>query len=545
MISDSVGALHIALAAAVVGWLVFCISHSLAVWKKRNANGDVHSSHSLLYLGLLLCGAAIAAGWLDRELTRRAGVIQGTDFFVVRARARTIPHLTLADSVDHGTNLATFDDPGDDRADTELRGEIAILEKQIASTELQPLVIDSELVRASQDASDSQRARLSQLGFGALHTSGQALKEDELVASEREQSNVAAVQLQRTSALVKEGVLARAKLDDASAKAEKAAQDLRERENLVQEAKAGSEAVARAEAAIVHDTDRAKAERSAELAELNARLSALRTNLQQLQQERSVAAPFAGTVVYRHPTPALAAEGKVILAVANGSGFLARVQVPAREAAMLKSGQLLRMKLKHSLVSEEVSGRLKSVQSVPGNDDRGDLLIECNLPPEQFATFSSGSIPVTLKWWPPLYTDRVIQGGLVFSFVPMIAWLFTRIRAKLNRAAASNIAEPRQNWSEGWSYLPAEEELHQLGFELGEGLRKQSLSSVVLKQVERVLSRHPAMSAHLLKTGVFKALSNRNADHSVEELANPNKEDVDRVLAQLGFSAEDFSAATR
>ena len=81
MVNDSVGALHVALAAAVVGWLVFCVSHSLAVWKKRNANGNPRSSRGLLYLGLLLCAAALAGGWLNRELTRRAGVILGTDFF--------------------------------------------------------------------------------------------------------------------------------------------------------------------------------------------------------------------------------------------------------------------------------------------------------------------------------------------------------------------------------------------------------------------------------------------------------------------------------
>jgi hypothetical protein len=83
MISDSVGALHVALTAAVVGWLVFCVSHSLSVWKKRNSNGEAPSTRGLLYAGLMLCIAALAAGWLDRELTRRAGVILGTDFFVV------------------------------------------------------------------------------------------------------------------------------------------------------------------------------------------------------------------------------------------------------------------------------------------------------------------------------------------------------------------------------------------------------------------------------------------------------------------------------
>jgi len=279
MVSDSVGALHIALAAAVIGWLVFCVSHALSVWKKRNANGETHSSRGLIYAGLLLCVVALTAGWMDRELTRRAGVILGTDFFVVRAHARTIPHLVEAGSVDRGVNLATFDDPEGERAEAELRGEIGVLEREIASTQLKPLVLDPELLRISQDASDSERARLSQLGYGVLHTSPQALKEDQLVAAQQAKSKAAEMQFERTSALVQEGVVARAKLDAAAAQAQVAAQELRERENLIQEAKAGSEAVARTEAAIVRDGERAEAERTAELAELDARLSALRTTL--------------------------------------------------------------------------------------------------------------------------------------------------------------------------------------------------------------------------------------------------------------------------
>jgi hypothetical protein len=545
MISDSVGALHVALAAAVVGWLVFCISHSLSVWNKRNSNGETSGSRGLLYAGVMLCLVALAAGWLNRELTRRAGLIVCTDFFVVHAHARTVPHLIEGGSADRGVNLVTFEDQEGDRAESELKGEIEILEKQIATTQLKPLGLDPELLRLSQDAGDSQRARLSQLGYGVLHSSQQTLKEDQLVAAQQAQNKAAEMEFERTSALVKDGVVARAKLEAATADAQVAAQQLRERENLILEARAGSGAVANAEKAIRRDGERARAERAAEVAELKARLCAFRTNLVERHKERGVAAPFAGTVVYRHPTPALAADDQVILALAKGPGFLATVQVPAREASMLEPGQQLKMKLTHSLVSEEVSGRLKSVQPVPGNDNLRDLLIECDLPPEQFATFSSGTIPVTLQWRPPLYSDRVMQGGLIFSFMPMIAWLFGRIREKLSRKTPSNAGKVEQSWTPGWSYLPEEEELHQLGFELGEGLRRQSLSSVVLKQVERALKRHPAMSAHLVKTGVFKAMSDMNSPHAGAEGANPRKEDVDRVLAQLGLSAEDFSAASK
>src|SRR3984885_6952824 len=160
MVNDSVGALHIALAAAVVGWLVFCISHSLAVWKKRNADGSPKSSRGLLYVGLFLCTVALAGGWLNRELTRRAGVILGTDFFVVRAHSRTTPHLIQGDSIDRGAKLATFDDHEVDREEQHLRGDIAMLEEQIADARLKPLVLDPEVLRLWQEANDAQGGRL-------------------------------------------------------------------------------------------------------------------------------------------------------------------------------------------------------------------------------------------------------------------------------------------------------------------------------------------------------------------------------------------------
>jgi hypothetical protein len=227
--------------------------------------------------------------------------------------------------------------------------------------------------------------------------------------------------------------------------------------------------------------------------------------------------------------------------LAKGPGFLATVQLPAREASMLVPGQELRMKLKHSLVSEEVSGRLQSVQPVPGYPDRRDLLIECNLPSEQFAAFASGAIPVTLQWRPPLYSDRIAQAGLAFSLVPMIVWIFKKVRAQLTRRTVKNAVESEQNLSEGWSYSTEEYELHQLGIKLGENLRNQTPSSVVVKQADHALAIQPAMSAHLVKAAAFKVTSQSELASGVP-FANPMEEDVDRVLAHLDLSARDLSA---
>jgi len=234
------------------------------------------------------------------------------------------------------------------------------------------------------------------------------------------------------------------------------------------------------EEAILRDGERAQAERGAELGELEAKLTEYRTNLVELHKEESVTAPFAGTIVYRHPTPALAEDDQVILALAKGSGFRATVQIPTREALMLEPGQELRMKLKHSLVSDEVSGRLEEIRPVPGYPDRSDLVIACDLPPEQFKAFSSGSIPVTLQWRPPIYTDRISQAGLVLSIVPMFAWLIGRIRAKFARRHSAGQTE--EQWTEGWSYSKQEEEeFLRLGVKLGESQPTQAVPAPVSK----------------------------------------------------------------
>lgn len=208
------------------------------------------------------------------------------------------------------------------------------------------------------------------------------------------------------------GVVPRAKLDPAAVAAQTADQELREREKLIQAARDGSQTVQHDEEAILRDGERAQAERGAELGELEAKLTEFRANLAELHKEDSVTAPFAGTIVYRHPTPALAEDDQVILALAKGSGFRATVQIPTREALMLEPGQELRMKLKHSLVSDEVSGRLEEIRPVPGYPDRSDLIIACDLPPEQFKAFASGSIPVT----PPMASAHLhrphLPGGL-------------------------------------------------------------------------------------------------------------------------------------
>lgn len=464
MINGSVGALHVALVAAFLGWIVFSFSHSAATWQKRNAGSSSTRTIGWLIVAMLLSGAALAGGWLNRELQRRAGIISGTDFFVVRARTGATPHLAESDSVTQGAMLASFDSSETVREEQRLRGEIAVLEEQMNAKRLQPLVLNPELLRRSQETSDVQRARLTELGFGALGAGlDKTAPSTDLTAAERAKNAAADRELQRTRELVNDGILPREKLDAAVASAQAAAQALHEREQLVKAAQSGLAVQSQIGAEISRDGDRAREERSAEVSELQAQLAERRTDLLELVGEQAVKAPFRGSVVYRNPSPALAANGQVILAVARGAGFVATVQVPARDVSMLVPGQTVRLKLEHSLVSEEISGQLASVQPAPGADNRATLLIDCNLPPEQFAAISSESVPVTLEWRPPLYSDRITQLGLLLAAFVAAIWLVLQVRALLRRNMVEALAAIEADLDADWMRMPESEPLRRSG----------------------------------------------------------------------------------
>jgi hypothetical protein len=138
----------------------------------------------------------------------------------------------------------------------------------------------------------------------------------------------------------------------------------------------------------------------------------------------------------------------------------------------------------------------------------------------------------------------VAQAGLAFSLLPMIVWLFKKVRAQLTQNSPKNVAEPEQNQSEDWSYSTEEDQLHQLGIKLGEDLRNQAPSPVALKQEERALAIRPVMSPHFVKTAAFKVMS-QCGPAAGAPFANPLAEDVDRVLAHLDLSARNLSAVSQ
>lgn len=82
--------------------------------------------------------------------------------------------------------------------------------------------------------------------------------------------------------------------------------------------------------------------------------------------------------------------------------------------------------------------------------------------------------------------------------------------------------------------------LHQLGIKLGDDLKDQEPSPVVLKQVERPLKRQPATSGDHASAGVLTTSKGESA--IAGGAADSMRREVGALLAQLDRRAQNLAA---
>ena len=201
------------------------------------------------------------------------------------------------------------------------------------------------------------------------------------------------------------------------------------------------------------------------------------------------------------------------------------------------------MKLQQALVSEDVSGRLESNLPVSGEPGSSDLLIQCDLPGEQFAALSSGAVRVSLLWHPPFYRDCYVQAGFACLPLSLFAFLIQR-----NRTAKSRLPSDPQTvsgiWSKAWSYSAKEEEVYRLGIKFGEELGQHSPSRAVIEQVKEALQDNPLTSVALLKEGLTDSLNPSELPFRMMYLPPTLIPHVDGILRQLSLNTEECEVQT-
>jgi multidrug resistance efflux pump len=483
--------LRLAVLAGLAGFLVFCASYSLAVWRKRNQR----RTHRMRWAGIVTIAGGIAClgTWIVQESTDRLGVVSGNDLFVVHARRDAqITFLSAPGVVEAGQLLTEFTPPA-------IEGQLAIIDSHIdeararlAALEMRPLSLDALLLqRQGQLRTQLDQARTFRFD---LRKSQRELEKDRLslltnwtreqseietqlataqqsMITAQEKIGIAQGSVNRAAEMKRREIVSMQIVDDRNTavlthtsernKAEAQAIALTSRLGSLKDRYATALKALESQLAIVENdlrTVNATHDSTAqELANVESLVHAdglraskvtaqemqvARHQLAALQAERSrvvsvtqVRAPFSGQVVYRHTTPGFAKDNSPVLALSPGSGFTATVRVAADEVPEIVQAGPVRFELENGILSRFFTGVFR--RATPATDD-GDFVIaefDAELPVEAVTRLAASgeTVQVQLEWAPNILNDRVFRGSAAVATLGLLGFAMAEANRLIRR----------------------------------------------------------------------------------------------------------------
>jgi diguanylate cyclase (GGDEF)-like protein len=590
--------LRIAVLAGFIGLVIFVASYASVVWIKRNRGPSntpalVKFGSAAIVLGLL----GIVAGWVFGSLVPRLGVVDGDDLFVVHNRVdSTVSSLADQEQVNPGAVVAEFRSTG-------LDGQLAAIDHQIKEAlaladnlRTRALPLDAILLQR-QAQSRIQLDQQRQFGF-ELQRSGRLLEREHLalqagwardtaqigadLASSRKSLETTTAQvtsskaaLDRVTEMFRQQLTTTPRMEErttallafqhdqdrdqvAVTELQRRAASLNERfetsntsfNRQVDAVRSGMALTSlkvtelrlqdqEVERQIDSDRLRAAVQVEGEVAAARMRVETLQSERRTLLEATLVKAPFGGRIVYRHPSPGLAADRAPVLALSAGSGFSARVLLPEREAEQLKEAGRVRFALEDPSLVKHFGGTFQTVEKT-SEADRVIAIFAVELPVETVTDLGAGrEVRVRLLWQPAFYTRWDFRAGASLSLLGFLCLgAGTVTKTRKNRDAPVTGEHLRiRNRRKGESIqstgtparhaLPREEFLVLARAELETAKASNTLLGVVLIRVnnfgEISETCGSATSDHILRVLVERCSGQRDRDRvgrwSSDELA--------------------------
>jgi multidrug resistance efflux pump len=483
---DASTVLRLAVLAGLAGFLVFCASYSLTVWRKRN-----HDRPSPFRWGSAIMAAGVfaaLASWIFNEYTDRPGVVSGNDLFVVHSR-RDAQVTLLAEHgpLEAGQLLAEFTPPA-------LAGQLAIIGNHIdeararlAALEMRPLSVDALLLqRQGQLRTQLDQARTFRFD---LRKSLRELEKDRLklltdwtreeseietqLASARQSMNTAKEKIgiaknsvERAADLRRREIVSMQVVDDRStavltltserdrAEAEVAAltgrlQSLKTRYSTALRALESQLAVVENDlktVTLAHDnaeqslievetlvrSDSARAAKATgqEIEAARYQLAALQAERERVISMTQVRAPFSGQVVFRHTAPGFAKDNAPVLALSPGSGFIATVRLAADTISEIAEAGPVRFALKDGILNRFFSGSFRRAVPTAADSDFVMAEFDAELPVEAITRIAASGegIRVQLDWAPSINNNSIFRISVVIAVLGFLGVLLSGLK---------------------------------------------------------------------------------------------------------------------
>jgi len=458
--------LRIAIFGGVLGFAAFCASYSLLVWRKRNSRNDRPPSRMRRRACLCIFSGAIGllGTWAFSQLEKRDGIADGSDLYVVHARQDSAAlRLTPRDEVQAGEVIAEFVSPANQRQRTLNDLHLAQAQIRTEAARAKPLVIDQVLVqreaqtrlqiaqkdgfifdlqRSQRDVEKTRSALLtewirekSQIELDIARLLPANSRDVELELNKR---HLVITSLQSRLGSLEE------RYNASDARLSEQLHDIEDDiTKLGASIKADEAQLVEIEGLLLADRNRAKVavEREVEAARIEASIAT--AERERFIDTTQMRAPFSGHIVFRHPTPELAAEGAPILALSAGPGFIAQIRMPRAELDQLASGRWsVPLALEHPILHNIITGHFIRAEPLPLEDDQAIAFFECGLPSEVVAGLGNSAerVRVRLLWKPSLLSNIKFQASAMLAAFGVFGFVFSFSRgAPANEAGACHV----------------------------------------------------------------------------------------------------------
>ena len=389
--------------SCLIGFVVFCLSYSTLVWRRRNRStgaadaGWLQRKRGLfaasVVFGLLLMAVAAAV----REAVSSEATVTTENFYIPRA-TEEMHALKVAREgpIAKGELLVQFMSPKVTAELEEAGLKLKRMEAEQKALPLLPLPLDSELIRRHQNAESERRSLQDATNstLSALETAVRELRQQidakhetltktdgdvEVNVKELRQAQdrlkITRTQLDREQALETRGAIPATELDDrrkevSMLEAEVAKQKSREG-NLATQKKQLEEMIvkltaleqsqttqlrdardrtktdltraaavsAEYQAKLEADTGRAAKLRASEIDQMALKVGETRAAMTGLQDRLERRAPFAGRVFYAHPSGGSVPVNTPVVVMGPEDGFRTRVRILASQLEALKTAR--------------------------------------------------------------------------------------------------------------------------------------------------------------------------------------------------------------
>lgn len=194
--------------------------------------------------------------------------------------------------------------------------------------------------------------------------------------------------------------------------------------------KANEERCEELEQLLYAETKKAQMRRNGELATLDIKIKQADALLAAKRNKLEVRAPFAGQVVYRHPSPGAALTHGPVLVMSPPEGLRFHFRLDDSQVEALRSAGIVTVELEETSnsIEQRFPGRFLTATALTRDPGMSLVDLECHAPPETVAALADDKpIKARFSWRPPMMNMWPFPVALILLGLGILGMFLARV----------------------------------------------------------------------------------------------------------------------